>query len=73
MPSPFTAYISPATSPYSSLKIGPMTPSGSSSLMSLNFLRAWYQASRWSALEVPPHTLMVMPPKPWRAKVTTFS
>ena len=50
MPSPLTAYSRPYTSPNSSLKIGPTTPSGSSSLMSLNFLRAWYQASRWSAL-----------------------
>ena len=44
-PSPLTAYSSPVTSPNSSLKIGPMTPSGSSFLMSLSFLRAWYHAS----------------------------
>jgi hypothetical protein len=62
MPSPLTAYIRPYTSPYSSLMIGPITPSGSSCLMSLSFLRAWYQASRWSACEVPPRTVSVMPP-----------
>ena len=45
-PSPFTAYSSADTSPYSSLKIGPITPSGSSSRRSLNFFLAWYQASR---------------------------
>jgi hypothetical protein len=39
-----------------------MTPSGSSSFKSLNFLRAWYQASRWSACEVPPLTESSMPP-----------
>ncbi|MOA31859.1 hypothetical protein D3C78_1530380 [compost metagenome] len=61
MPSPLTAYIRPYTSPYSSLTIGPITPSGSSRLRSFSFLRAWYQASRWSALEVPPRTVSVMP------------
>ena len=41
--------------------------------MSESFLRAWYQASRWSSAEVPPFTVIVMPPNSWRANVTTLS